>query len=113
MRKNSPIEVAEAILRRSTCAVQVGACLSDGFGIYSWGWNSSGPSGMGEHAEAMVMRRVNRKRLILPGSTLWVAARRQRNGCPVIARPCEACQRLIKGVGQVMWRDGDGIWRTL
>lgn len=111
MQKRNPVEVVTSLLNRSTCAVQVAACVSDPCGIHAWGWNSAGLSGMGEHAEAHCLRRANRGRLLR--SVLWVAARRQRNGRPVTARPCLDCQQLIKGVGRVMWRDGGGVWRQL
>ncbi len=103
-----PRELAVALLRRSVCSVQVAAVLEDEWGVFAWGWNSSGPTGMGEHAEAHCLRRANRNRL--QGATLYVAARRARNGRPVCARPCSACQKVIRDVEAVVWRDGDGLW---
>ena len=43
MRTNSdPKEIAATILNRSVCAVQVGACLVDNWGVFSCGCNHSG-----------------------------------------------------------------------
>ena len=104
-----PSEIVEGLLKRSICHVQVAAILSDKWGIYAWGWNHMGLQGQGEHAEAMCLRRANRSRL--PNSTLWVASVRARNGKVVSARPCEDCQRLLKSIGSVVYRDSDGIWK--
>lgn len=106
-----PTEVAEAMLRRSQCHVQVGACLADDWGIHAWGWNGMGPTGMGEHAEAMCLKRANRDRI--EGSTLYVAARRHRNGKIVTARPCDMCWALTLRCKKVMYRDGKGIWGVM
>ena len=109
MRKpNDPRELVLALLKRSQCHVQVAAVLSDDFGIHSWGWNSSGSTGLGEHAEAMTIRRANRDRL--PYSTLWVAARRRKSGNTLTAKPCLDCQSRIWRVGGVVWRDSNGVW---
>lgn len=103
-----PKVLADAILRRSHCSVQVGCVLVDAYGVHAWGWNSSGRDGFGEHAEAACLRRSNRSRLA--GSVIYVAARRQRNGKWVMARPCHACQKLISKVRAVVYRDGSGVW---
>lgn len=102
-----PTELAIALMSRSQCAVQVGAVLVDVWGIHSWGWNSAG-NGFGEHAEAHCLRRANSRRL--EGSTMYVAARRKRNGRPVTARPCEVCHRLTRRVDRVVWRNRNGVW---
>lgn len=106
-----PKQLVLALLKRSVCAVQVGSVLVDAWGAYAWGWNGSGLSGMGEHAEAAVIRRANRRRV--SGSVLYVAACRRRNGKPVTARPCHDCQRLIREVRAVIYRDGSGEWHAL
>ena len=110
-RKRLPTLIAETILNRSICSVNVGACLVDRFGVFEVGWNSMGSSGMGEHAEASCLRRANRKRLAR--STLYVAARRQKSGNTLTARPCFECQRILGGVGKVIYRDGLSKWREL
>ena len=110
--KRDPTELAATLLNRSTCAVKVAAILLDKWGVFSWGWNSSGFSGMGEHAEAHAFHRANKRRT--PYATMYVAAVRKRNGKMVTAKPCEACQRFIKQWEiHVMYRDGNGIWRLL
>jgi deoxycytidylate deaminase len=107
----SPKEIAEAMMSRSSCAVQVGACIEDSEGrIISWGWNSMGPSGYGIHAEAHAIFRSKRTRL--RGSTLYVASNRKRSGNSVTSRPCLGCQVLLKNAGIVAfyWRTRDGDW---
>ena len=112
MRTNSdPKEIAATILNRSVCAVQVGACLVDNWGVFSWGWNHSGFRGLGEHAEVHCLRRANKERLAR--ATLYVAAIRRRNQHIVTARPCEMCQWLIGRVGSTWYRNGDGEWLQL
>jgi deoxycytidylate deaminase len=91
--QSDPREIAEAILNRSVCSVQVGACIKDKHGVFSWGWNSSG-SGFGEHAEAACIRRANKKRL--KGSIMYVASKRRRNGKMINSYPCPDCRRLIR-----------------
>lgn len=110
VKGKDPKDIADALTNRSTCAVQVAAVLADHFGIYSWGWNSAG-DGFGEHAEIHCLRRCNRRRL--SHSTMYVAAQRKRNGKIVIAMPCPACQVAIRFVKEVIYRDRDGVWRTL
>lgn len=106
-----PKEVAIALLSRSVCRVRVAAVLVDPYGIFSWGWNHSG-LGYGMHAEAHCMSRANWKRL--RGATLYVAAARPRTWGlkTVTAKPCEACQDIIREVGKVVWRDGSGEWKS-
>ena len=109
MRKPAdPRELAVALLRRSTCMVQVAAVLADSYGISSWGWNNSGADGLGEHAEAHCMRRANRRRSAV--STIYVAAKRRRNGKAVTAKPCPECARILKNVGKISYRDSKGVW---
>jgi deoxycytidylate deaminase len=109
--KAHPTDIAATLLTRSVCAVQVAAVLVDAWGVHGWGWNHSGATGFGKHAEAHCMSRANRDRV--ERSTLYVAAVRKRNGKPVNARPCTQCQRLIKGVKRVVFRDAEGVWRQL
>jgi len=86
--------LAEDLSLRSDCGVQVAAVLSDNYGIFAWGWNSTGPDGMGLHAEKHVLSRANRKRI--EGSKLTVFGRRKKSGGVVFARPCEKfCLPLV------------------
>lgn len=107
-----PADLAELMMDRSTCSVQVGAVVVDSHGIFGWGWNHMG-SGFGEHAEVACIKRSNKKRM--KGATLWVASQRKKNGKPVFSRPCEKCQGWIEstGIKTVYWRDSDHSWRTL
>ena len=106
-KRMHPAELALALLNRSQCSVQVAAVLVDSWGIFAWGINHAG-NGFGEHAEAHCLRRANRSRL--EGATMFVAARRKRNGRAVTARPCDACQRLVRACHRVIWRDSRGVW---
>jgi deoxycytidylate deaminase len=110
MKKAHPSDLAVDLLVRSICAVQVAAVLEDNWGIFSWGWNSSGSDGMGEHAEYHCLRRANRKRAEY--ATIWVAAQRRRNKKPVTAKPCSSCHRTLMayGVRTVWWRDTEKKW---
>lgn len=105
-----PRELAIALLKRSQCAVQVAAVISDARGVFAWGWNSSGPDGMGQHAEAHAIARANPARLA--GSTIYVAARRRKSGRCVLACPCPQCMPLVAACAFVTWRNKDGSWST-
>lgn len=108
-RNLDPREIVLNILDRSICQVQVGAVLSDNWGVYGIGWNHSGPDGMGLHAEIHCLGRSNRSRMAL--STLYVAARRKRNDKIVTAKPCPACMPVVASwCGRVVYRDGKGDW---
>ena len=111
IKPKDPRELVIALLKRSICAVQVAAVLTDRWGTYSWATNHIGFDGLGQHAEAECLRRANRRRL--EGSTLYVAAVRRRNGKVLSGRPCEACSRIIRRVGTVVYRDSGGVWRLL
>lgn len=106
--KRDPRELCQALLNRSKCHVQVAAVLADDYGVFGWGWNSSGPTGMGQHAEAHCLMRSNRGRI--GSATLYIGARRLRNKRTVTAKPCEDCQKLIKECRRVIYRDGGGKW---
>jgi tRNA(Arg) A34 adenosine deaminase TadA len=112
--QKDPRELVIALLTRSVCAVQVAACIEDIEGrILSWGWNSSGPNGMGMHAECHAISRANRKRLNLT-TALYVAAVRRKNNRIVTARPCVGCMLLIQKYHMpVYYRDGTGTWDRL
>lgn len=110
MIKGDPKALAVDILERSICRVQVGAVLVDGGGrIMAWGWNSVG-KGFGICAERHAISRSNRDRL--DGSTtIYVAAKRRRNGKVVSARPCVKCRRTIDNNAlSVVYRDANGRW---
>lgn len=118
-KPRDPKELVMDLLARSTCAVQVAAVVSDGWGIYSWGVNHVGFDGLGQHAEAECLRRANKKRFKEGRSVLYVAAQRKRNGKTITAKPCESCQGLIQGYRnshkalRVVYRDADGNWQTV
>lgn len=110
LKHQDPTEVVIALLDRSICSVQVSALLVDKWGIYSWGQNHVGFDGLGQHAERECLRKANPKRL--SESTLYIAARRRRNGHIVTARPCAICQQLIRRVGRTIYRDANGEWKS-
>lgn len=113
IKPSDPRQLAVDLLDRSICAVQVAAVISDNRGIFAWGWNSSGPTGFGQHAECHCILRANRDRAV--GATLYVAARRRRNGKPVLAMPCDDCARFITwaGIGKAVYRCQNGEWKEL
>lgn len=111
IKPRDPSELAEDLVHRSICAVQVAAVIADKDGIFSWGWNHVG-SGYGTHAESHAIQRANKQRL--HGATIYVAARRQRTTNPITAKPCEDCQRLIdKWQLKVKWRDPSNQWQSI
>lgn len=103
-----PKQLVVRLLQRSSCNVSVACVIADNYGIHSWGFNNPG-QGFGEHAEAMAIRRANRKRL--KRSTLFTAAVRRKNNRTVTAQPCEKCARIVK-VQKVVYRDKHGVWNT-
>lgn len=109
--KADPKELVVSLIKRSTCSVQVAAVIVDKWGVFSWGWNNMGPTGYGQHAEQHAMSRANVDRLAY--STIYVAAARKRNGKTVTAKPCEECQPWLDLYKmRIMYRDGDGKWRS-
>lgn len=111
MNKKIPYdELARIISRRSICNVQVGAVIYDSYGVFAWGWNSSGPDGYGLCAERMAIRRASRTRL--PGSTILVLSiRRAKQICSL---PCPVCGAVIKsaGIAKVVCANTNGEWLT-
>jgi tRNA(Arg) A34 adenosine deaminase TadA len=103
-----PEELAGIVALRSICAVQVGAVLADHNGIFSWGWNSSGCDGFGEHAEAAAIRRANKRRL--RGAAIYVSARRRKSRSVILAKPCGMCaSRLQKwGITRITYSSRGG-----
>lgn len=114
MKITTPRQLAIDLLDRSICCVQVAAVLSDIDGrIFAWGWNNSGISGMGQHAEQHAIMRANRARL--KESTLTTAAKRRKSGNTVISLPCFDCmQILVKAkIGNIEYRNKQGEWCTI
>ncbi len=113
-RRLDPKELTVSlVLPRSQCQVRVGAVITDRSGVnFSVGWNNSGRDGLGEHAEAYAIRNANRKRL--PGSTIYVAGIRVRNGNFVPSRPCDDCRRLLKKyrIKKAVYITPTGNWIT-
>lgn len=109
-KPKDPRQLAVDLLPRSSCAVQVAACLADRYGIFGWGINNAGPTGLGEHAEQHCIKRANRRRI--QGATLYIAAQRRRTFEKIVtARPCPRCQQIIRGCLEVVYRDNEGKWR--
>ena len=111
--KRDAREIAVSLLARSACIVQVAAVIEDSWGPHAWGWNSTGPDGLGEHAEAMALKRANRARL--DGATITVASQWKSKGKPAVSLPCPSCWALLAaaGVRTVRFRDRQARWRTL
>lgn len=109
-KPSDPRELAIDLLPRSICTVQVAAVITDAGGnILSWGWNHSGPKGLGQHAEHHAIIRSNRNRLWY--GFIYVAGQYKR-GPLVTAKPCEHCQTMIDNYHMdVLYRDKGGKWR--
>lgn len=109
IKPSDPRVLAIDLLPRSTCSVRVASVVTDAGGnIISWGWNHSGPSGYGLHAEHHAILRANKARLWY--GTIYVAGRYDR-GTLVNSKPCKACQGLIsKYKMDVVYRAKSGDW---
>lgn len=105
----TPQLLAEMVMLRSTCNVQVGAVIADSHGVFSWFWNHVG-NGMGAHAEAEAIRRANRKRL--KGAEIYVASQWIHSGNISPSLPCPACMKKINAVGiyGIHYRIKSGRW---
>ena len=110
IKPNDPRMLAEALLHRSTCSYRAAAVIADAHGILSWGWNSSGRDGYGEHAEAAAIRRANKRRL--PGAIIYVASDRKKSENAIYSKPCAACLRLLAScnIGTIWFRYSKGLW---
>lgn len=112
--RTSPKQLAVDLCARSSCQYKMAAVLHDKTGIFAWGWNSSGPDGMGQHAEDMALRRANRRRL--EGATMTVAGIKPSGRGKVLSAPCSACMKLImaSGLKKVVYfqpqNDTNGGW---
>ena len=91
-----PWDLAGDLLDRSTCRVKVAAVIEDqNERIFSWGWNSCGPNGMGLCAEKHAIFRANPKRI--QGASIYV---RGWNGVSEsISKPCMTCYDRIVAAG--------------
>jgi deoxycytidylate deaminase len=108
MKKSDPRILAIDLLDRSICLVRVAAVIFDNHGIFSWGWNSIGPTGYGTHAEIHALERANRKRL--HGASIAIAGRRR--GRVVPSWPCSDCwDRLNKArIRRIYTQNRSGVW---
>ena len=104
----NPQELVEALLKRSTCSVQVACVIADRHGVFAWGHNHAGADGYGQCAEAHAISRANPARL--PLATLYVAARRKKSKRKVIAKPCVKCAQIVSKCHAVVWRNKEGNW---
>lgn len=104
--------LAQQLLARSVCRVQMSAVIADRAGIFAWGWNHAGTDGLGEHAECCAIRRANPTRL--RGAVITIAGRRTRTGRPVVSLPCMDCMDAILkcGIATVIYHD-KSAWHTL
>lgn len=110
IKPRDPRELAIDLLPRSVCLIKVASVVCDAGGvIISWGWNHSGPTGMGCHAEDHAIHRANLSRLWY--GTIYVAGKYSR-GTLVNAKPCRLCRQLSdKFHMDIEYRDKSGKWR--
>jgi deoxycytidylate deaminase len=111
IKPDDPRTLALDLLARSECSVQVAAVLADKDGIFAWGWNHSGPTGYGIHAEHHAITRANKKRL--EGSTIYVASRRMKSQNQILSRPCFDCEIMLKkhGIAHTVYTLANDSWR--
>ena len=111
VKPDDPRDLVVNLLARSQCNVQVAAVIVDNSGrIIGWGWNSSGPDGLGLCAERHAIKRSNGARLA--GSVIYVAGEWKKSGKFVSALPCRKCLRSIRNRGmRYVFRDADGGWK--
>lgn len=111
-------ELAVALCFRSRCKTRMAAVLSDGHGVFAWGWNSPGPTGFGMHAEEHALSRANSRRV--RGATITVAGLRygahaSRRRRFVVSAPCQdrCLPQLRKArIEAVEFVRADGTWAT-
>ena len=109
IKPSDPRDLTVNLLSRSTCAIKTAAVVADKHGIFGWGWNSMGPTGLGIHAEAHCIQRSNKSRL--DGATIYIAAERTRNNKAVSCPPCVDCHELIINYDlKVIYRGAQGVW---
>lgn len=111
MIKTPPRTLARDISDRSTCRVRVGAVLEDQYGIFSWGWNGMGPTGLGLCAEAHAISRANPKRL--RGANIYVYGKHRKTSNPTPSMPCSSCSDLVKFWDLKVCWSNKGVWRWL
>ena len=112
IKPNDPRDLVMNLLPRSLCQVQVAAVIVDSSGrIIGWGWNHSGPDGLGLCAERHAIKRSNGNRLA--GGIVFVAGQWKKTGKLVNAIPCVKCQKALMN-RKVMWmyRDDKGGWKV-
>lgn len=114
IKPDDPRELTVDLISRSVCTIQVAACIADSGGsIFAWGWNSMGPDGLGQCAEAHAITRANKVRLV-SSATIYVAGLRRRNGKIVGTKPCPECAYRIGKWGiKICYRDVDGSWKDM
>ena len=91
------LELARDLSARSTIKIKVGAVIFDKNGILAWGWNNPG-NGYGDHAEHMAIRRFIRGNHTCKND-VYIAVFASRKGRPITSRPCQACEKLLRGYG--------------
>jgi len=107
-RHPTEADLAESVLLRSICRVQVGAVIADKHGsVIAYGWNHVG-DGYGCHAEEHAIQRASWADL--RGTRIYVAGWRPRSNSYVPARPCDHCMQWIRshGIATVFYRDKNG-----
>lgn len=109
----TPREIAESLLKRSSCKVQMAAVITDWHGVVSWGWNNIGSDGYGQHAEMMAILRANKGRL--RNACVTVVGRYHKSRRPVHSYPCPDCVWALRdmGITKVEFVDKNRKWCTI
>ena len=96
--------LAERLMKRSACRVQMAAVVSDRDGrVFAWGWNHAGADGYGMCAERHALSRANPKRL--KGATIHIRGFNRANESS--SKPCTTCHAALlhAGIETVHYRD--------
>jgi cytidine deaminase len=110
IKPDDPKDLVINLLPRSTCHIQVASVIADDVGIFAWGWNSMGPTGMGLCAERHAIKRAKRARLWK--ATIYVAGGYKGRSKMVNSKPCAKCQSVIDQYGMtVIYRNQKGEWK--
>ncbi len=96
-----------------------GATIVRGSQILLIGHNKGGkthpklPFPVGIHAEFDVIRQAQSRRIDIRGANLWVT-RVNKDGVPMLSKPCKECMKAIffAGIKMVFYTGDDGIFHS-
>lgn len=115
--KSYCFEIAKKTSKKSNCKIKLGAVLERGGRILAVAANKEGSSGRGEyeysrHAESSLFS--GRRKFTYEIATVYVARSHARTKVPLLAKPCNKCQRRMAkaGVTRVFYTTESG-WEEM